>query len=198
MELKPESDPTAGWTTLRGLEYLSGVGELMAKKFPHQPLVIGSVSNEKGGYMKPHQSHQNGLDMDLYFFSTNGAQGPFFGASLSGQVTEKFDLAKNWEFFKALVGYRDDWVNVIFLHNTIKQALCKHAKAIGEPINEPNSVAFKTLQKLYPERYPGKTGGNWVYPDTHRNHAHVRLRCPRNVLRCEEKIIGLPKGTSCN
>jgi len=37
-------------------------------KYPHAPrIVIGDISRERGGPMDDHASHQNGLDVDVYF-----------------------------------------------------------------------------------------------------------------------------------
>lgn len=209
-DLSVQNDPGLAWATDRTVEILSSVAETMNAKYPDQPLVIANISHKNGGKVwgvkkngtkyLAQKSHQTGLDVDLYFYSTNkGQRGSFNGVDGNSPVTQ-FDMEKNWELFKSLCGAGPaDWVMVVFLHNVLKQGLCEYAKKIGEPVNDPNSLAYRTLRCLQPEKFP-VAGGKVHYVNSHNDHAHVRLYCPRTEGKtwgCGNTIVSLPAQTGC-
>ncbi|MFA6028574.1 MAG: penicillin-insensitive murein endopeptidase [Elusimicrobiota bacterium] len=51
-----------------GLMYVGG--QIKAAGGP--PMKVGDISNRKGGQIDRHKSHQNGLDVDIYFYYANG------------------------------------------------------------------------------------------------------------------------------
>jgi murein endopeptidase len=185
--VRTEYNKSAGWTTLRGLEFLDAIGRFMREKYPERPLYVGNASRQSGGKLGEQISHQNGLDLDLYFISKNSAtKGSFDGVHRNGQINRDFDVAKNWDLFKAIVNNRPDWIYVIFIHPALKNEMCRFAKASGEPVRDPNSAAYRTLRYLYPEA-------------NHFNHFHVRLNCPGNSLCYPSRPLFPPGYTNgCN
>lgn len=193
-KVTPEMD-RAGWGTQKANEYFSEVVGAVQAKFPGQFVTLGNVSKKMGGRLAPHSSHQTGLDLDVYFLSASNRKGSFVGCQ-GGRVSPEFDLAKNWEYFKILVGIRPNQVIAIFLHDCLKQALCAFAKKQGEPLSDPNSLAHKTLKTLVPESYYDRQKQTWIFPNTHHDHAHVRLTCP-DTKGCGNQNVSLPSHTGC-
>jgi murein endopeptidase len=192
--ITPEGD-RGGWGTQRSLDYFQEVVAAVQKKYPGQVVTLGNVSRKSGGYMAPHASHQTGLDLDVYFLSASNKPGSFVGCS-SGKLSPEFDLAKNWDYFKILVGIRQNQVIAIFLHDCLKQALCRFAKQKGEPVDSPGSLAHETLRTLVPETRVDRQTKRTVYANTHHDHAHVRLKCP-DTRGCGNWPVSLPKTTGC-
>src|SRR5688572_13813342 len=51
---------------------LAAVAEVRATHPNTPPLRVGDISRAPGGYIRPHRSHQNGLDVDLgYYYSSD-------------------------------------------------------------------------------------------------------------------------------
>lgn len=146
-------------------------------------LMIGDMSHENGGVAYGHNSHQNGLDVDIAFIRKNkteqdpdsitGFEEKFVSG---GKITSNFDLARNWALAKVIVS--TNRVDRIFANPVIKKALCKYAKSIGEYDSYAN-----VLHKI--DSY-----------SNHMDHYHVRLGCPLKSPKCESQQP-LPPGTGC-
>ncbi|MFA6092608.1 MAG: penicillin-insensitive murein endopeptidase [Elusimicrobiota bacterium] len=97
-----------------GLMYLGGM--LSLEGFP--PLQIGDVSDADGGRIDSHKSHQNGLDVDLWFYDRpNGGHDP----KANFRVLE---LLRNNPFFS---------VDMAFVSPRVKEMLVSEARAQGRP-----------------------------------------------------------------
>ena len=123
------------------------------------PIVVGDISDEDGGRLKRHQSHQGGRDVDLGFFFKNGAT-PQFVAGTAANL----DLAKNWALVRAIVTCTD--VETILLDTRIQRLLYKHALAIGEDKAWLDGVFHFVT---------GAKSAIVKHVAGHRNHYHVRF-----------------------
>ena len=126
------------------------------------PIVVGDISDEDGGRLKRHQSHQGGRDVDLGFFFKAGTAQQFVPGTAAN-----FDLAKNWALVRALVTCTD--VETILLDTRIQRMLYKYAMGIGEDQAWLNEVFFfaRGSKSAIVKHVPG-----------HRNHYHVRFYNP--------------------
>jgi murein endopeptidase len=126
------------------------------------PIVVGDISDEDGGRLKRHQSHQGGRDVDLGFYFKAGAT-QFFVAG----TTANLDLPKNWALVRSLVTCTD--VETILLDTRIQRLLYKYAMGIGEDQAWLNDVFFfaRGSKSAIVKHVPG-----------HRNHYHVRFYNP--------------------
>ena len=144
------------------------------------PLVVGDLGQPRGGPTPSgHRSHQNGLDVDLWYTQpqqpispgqTNFPPAPSVvelgtGKPLrawNGRVARLIELAAS-----------NPSVDRIFVHPGVKRALCKD----------------KTLRGPWLQRVRPWWG--------HQDHFHVRLRCPADSPDCVEPQA-LPIGEGCD
>jgi penicillin-insensitive murein endopeptidase len=147
-------------------ETIEAIGTALSKVhevYPDaHPIIVGDISDEDGGRLKRHQSHQGGRDVDLGFFLKAGAPQQFVAGTAAN-----FDLPKNWALVRSLVTCTD--VETILLDTRIQRLLYKYAMSIGEDQAWLNQVfAFARGSKsAIVKHVPG-----------HRNHYHVRFYNP--------------------
>ncbi len=151
------------WATAETVEAIESAVGTVHELFPDTPpLVIGDISDEDGGRLKRHQSHQGGRDVDFGFYHRSGAQPTFFMGS-----TANLDLARNWAFLRALVTRTD--VELILLDTRIQKILYKYALDLGE------DKAWLDRVFMFSRGYPDAIV---QHVPRHRNHYHVRFYSP--------------------
>ena len=141
-------------------------------------LLVGDLSQPVGGKMPfGHSSHQNGLDVDIWFYAVpNGGQPdkdvepPSMVDGAAGTL-----VPGRWQ-----IAYRDALyaaatfpeVNRIFVNPVIKLHLCE------------SESDTRWLRKIRP----------W---NGHDSHFHVRLNCPPGSPECVTQAA-IPPGDGCN
>lgn len=156
----------------------------LQEKYPSKDRIqVADMSQERGGAITRHASHQNGLDADVAFLRKNGTeQDPADDSGFAekfvsgGKVTANFDTARNWALAKIFVS--SGRVQRIFVNEAIKKAFCAHAKSSGELTS-----GAETLRRLR------VLAG-------HEDHFHIRLSCPKNSPQCSAQAE-VPEGTGC-
>ena len=147
-------------------ETIDAVDTVLAKVhelFPDaHPIVVGDISDEDGGRLKRHQSHQGGRDVDLGFFFKSGAVSHFVAGTAAN-----LDLEKNWALVRALVTCSD--VETVLLDTRIQRLLYKYASGIGEDQDWLDRV-FHFAR--------GSKSAILKHVAGHRNHFHVRFYNP--------------------
>lgn len=145
-------------------------------------VLVGDVAQPRGGRMKSsHKSHQNGLDLDIWFerparFDAEKLADP---PSLVDRKTETMakeggQLRMNARHIALLkTAAQSPKTARIFVNWAIKRHLC-------QTLTEDRDW----LQKLRP----------WYGHDA---HFHVRLNCPADSPECEPQAA-LPAGTGCD
>lgn len=174
-----------GFTTSDLMTLVGAAAKKVAQSYPGgERMQVGDSAQSGGGQVSGHQSHQNGLDVDLVYYRNNHYEqdvnetSGFVENFVDGQgVTANFDLERNWFFVKQLVA--SGKVNRIFMDVSIKRALCKYADTIGEK----QSFA-ETLRHIRP------------WPN-HFHHMHVRITCPNKSQRCVQQDPP-PEGHGCD
>ena len=143
------------------------------------PLIVGDLGQPRGGPTPSgHRSHQNGLDVDLWY--TPGPTIPR-GQTVVPPAPSVVDLRTGkvlpaWNNRVARLiemAASNAAVDRIFVHPGIKQALCKDKTRRGP-----------WLQRVRP----------WW---GHQDHLHVRLRCPADSPDCVVPQP-LPDGEGCD
>jgi penicillin-insensitive murein endopeptidase len=126
------------------------------------PIIVGDISDEDGGRLKRHQSHQGGRDVDLGFYFKAGAAQHFVAGTAAN-----LDLQKNWALVRSLVTCTD--VETILLDTRIQRLLYKYALGVGE-------------DKAWLDRVfhfaRGSKSAIVKHVAGHRNHYHVRFYNP--------------------
>jgi LysM repeat protein len=148
------------------------------RKFPgvHR-LAVGDISDENGGALQGHRSHQSGRDVDLgLYFKSQPAKYPreFVGAG-DGRLHLGATWALVWAFWRAhkLPG----GPQMIFLDYEVQGRLYEHARKQG--------VAKKVLHELlqWPDGRHARHGIVRHEPG-HADHLHVRFSCAPSDRSC--------------
>jgi murein endopeptidase len=154
-------DPANAWGTQETVDAIEHVAEEVHAAFPDAVLRVNHVGRQSGGWLRPHQSHQAGRDVDLGFYYQPGVD---VGAPRRTRE-QIIDPARNWALLRSLVINAD--VQFVLVDKRIQRVLYDYARAIGE------DKAW--LDKLL------------LGPDTlvkharrHRDHFHVRFYAPRS------------------
>ncbi|WP_347989153.1 penicillin-insensitive murein endopeptidase [Methylomonas sp. AM2-LC] len=149
-------------------------------------LLIGDLGQFRGGPMLyGHRSHQNGLDVDIWFLLSSHANERILTSdereiwSAASMVDAQANVvdSKQWTPAHAKIletAARQPEVDRIFVNPSIKQALCEQ--------KSPETVEW--LRKIRPW---------WKHDD----HFHVRLKCPAKNTLCESQQE-LPAGDGCD
>ena len=148
----------------------------VASAYPESQLVVGDLSRQGGGRLRPHRSHRSGRDVDLGFYLRDAAgerldRAPAFvamRASLRGVrrgVTYRFDVERNWAFVRALLEHPEIHPQYIFVARPMKRALLDHARDTGAP----DAIRERAARVLDQPR-----------GSPHWSHFHLRIFCPPN------------------
>jgi penicillin-insensitive murein endopeptidase len=139
-------------------------------------LVVFALSNEKGGPLKEHRSHQSGRDADLVFYAVDARGKPATSKKLAhfggdGVAKEglkekalRFDDERNWALVDALANDRDGRVTHIFVDAKLRNRL----------------LAFARKASIDEARIAKVTAVLFVGDDSEPLDAyfHVRVACP--------------------
>ncbi|MBC7427416.1 MAG: penicillin-insensitive murein endopeptidase [Bacteriovorax sp.] len=155
------------------IKLLTNAGEEFNKS--HKKIILGDLSQSRGGpTLTGHNSHQTGLDVDVWFKILTDKDQP----SLRALETEDMkpiselgdDQIKLIKFFAS-----DSSVERIFINPTFKKRLCSDNGALKLTSEEQH-----------------KMRAWWGHDD----HIHVRLKCPSDSPSCESQKP-VPEGTGC-
>lgn len=120
-------DPKRAWGTRETIAFLETAITTVAETcVPAHPLFIGHISNEDGGPLWPHRSHQSGRDVDLSFY--------YRGEALIGWYQRanaySLDEVSTWALLRAFITEAD--VEYIFIDRSVQRLLRRHALDVGE------------------------------------------------------------------
>ncbi len=136
-----------------------------------EPLVVGDMSLERGGYFAGHKSHREGLDADIGLFSGNARQTRFF----NDLDVSTFDVASNWILIRSFL--KTGLVERILLDNGLIELLRDYLTTTGELTAEEIDQVFPRT----PEDRWNRDGilhqGIVHHATGHRNHMHLRVLC---------------------
>jgi hypothetical protein len=144
--------------TVRSLR--AAVSELRAQ-YPDAPdATIGDISRKHGGYLRPHRSHQLGLDVDIGYFYAAG--GKWYAKANAGNL----DRELTWAFMKALIAQGN--VEYLFMDRGVQALLRQHA------LERSEDPAW--LDELFesPRNRDAMIRHTWG----HSTHFHVRFMDP--------------------
>jgi len=157
------------------------LGRALSKR-THALMMVGDLSQPRGGRMASmHRSHQNGMDVDIWFRLVDSARSANVrypeGRHPDSMVAPGgLELSRDWgEHQRFLLKATADHPRVdrIIVHPAIKRALCRSERGHRS-----------WLRKLRP----------WWGHDA---HFHIRLKCPRGSPRCRQQPPP-PTGDGCD
>jgi penicillin-insensitive murein endopeptidase len=167
--MKPERKRTFGHPQL--IDFITQLGERLEQD-KQGPLAVGDLGQARGGPApNGHASHQNGLDVDLWF-----AVGSAGAEQYSVVDLEKQKPNEHWSARVPVLlelAARDPHVSRIFVNAVIKRQLCE--QTVGD------------------RTWLGKLRPWWG----HNEHFHVRLSCPADSPECQPQAP-LGAGDGCD
>lgn len=171
--------------TIEIQDLISDAADFVGHEFPDAELLqIGDISQQLGGALPEHGSHQNGLDVDIVYLTKNGRlqsqNAPYWEEEFvkNGDISTNFHLERNLALFKYLIMNKS--VERIFVDRAIKSSLCAYALR-SNILNVPEIQ--ETLRRLRVEKL-------------HSTHFHLRISCPKTDLSCKSQSE-VPSGSGC-
>ncbi|MES2854539.1 MAG: penicillin-insensitive murein endopeptidase [Bdellovibrionota bacterium] len=172
------------WGSGMMISMLVNSASVFQQEYPGTVLKVGGISIQHGGTYSPHKSHQNGLDVDISFVGQTKYESVL---DAEGNVTAKFDLERNWDYWRLITsqqilvkGKIESAVSMILVDPRIKTHLCEQMKA-GVIPQEP--LDLEVMKRLRPTV-------------AHDDHFHVRLKCSPYYSQCISSRDYF-KGTGC-
>jgi len=138
--------------------------QVLAQYPASQPIVIGALSSENGGALRPHRSHQSGRDVDIAYFHTDKRALRRFEATDSGN----FDSERTWGFLETLL--YTGRVAFVFMDYNLQAML--YADLLDVGWSEDGLAGLFQ----YPAG-PSVPRGVIRHAAGHADHFHVRFRC---------------------
>jgi penicillin-insensitive murein endopeptidase len=156
----------------------------VAFRYPNARLTVGDLSQKTGGRFYPHKSHQSGRDVDLGFYMLNRGKEPVNfhrfmrfdpkGLAYGQGELYRFDSARNWALMEAALSHPTIDVQHIFVVNTVKRKLLRHAAKVG--------AAPQLIMKAKRVITQPRRGA------PHRTHFHMRIFCADDDQpRCKDR-----------
>jgi penicillin-insensitive murein endopeptidase len=176
----------ANYGTEALVDLVARVARTVAREAPGGVAAIGDLSHQTGGGSAQHKSHQDGRDVDVFFYATDAAGHParltdaMVHFSADGRALRwsppqgvrppprpvpayRFDARRNWAFVHALLTDPEAEVQWIFVQRSLGAALLREAAAEGDDPALLERAAFILHQPSDAE--------------PHDDHMHVRLYC---------------------
>lgn len=141
----------------------------------NQSIILGDLSQSRGGpTITGHNSHQTGLDVDVWFKVLAKNDIPSFKTTETEDMKAVSEIGPNQikliNFFA-----QDSSVERIFINPAFKKKLCEDTS--------PTKMSSEVQHKLR---------AWWGHDD----HIHVRLKCPKDSPLCTTQKP-IPEGTGC-
>jgi len=159
------------------VDVVAAAAEFVKQHYPdYGPIQLGDLSSDKGGKLRRHLSHQNGLDADIVYLShkktLQAPEAPRWEQDFirKRKVTDDFFFEGNLALFKFLI--HDSLVERIIVDKHIKKALCHYARETKQ-YNDP--AIQETLRRLRPAKF-------------HHTHFHMRIMCPIQDVDCRAQL----------
>jgi murein endopeptidase len=138
-------------------------------------LAVGDISQESGGQITQHHSHQSGRDVDIGLVYKSKPES--FPREFVHATADNLDCEATYALLEefAETAHEDGGVQVIFMDFTVQGLLYHWAQDHGEDQD--------ILDKLF--QYPNRGGSGLVrHVVNHDNHMHVRFKCPAADTSC--------------
>ncbi len=170
--------PYRAWGTRSTVEFTKRAIEETLELHPKaHVLAVGDLSQQGGGRVTDHHSHQSGRDVDLGLFYKRKPAG-YPNEFLPG-TDANLDSATMWTLISKLTATssKDGGVWAIFLDYDVQGVIYRYAKNHG--------VSEAKLGRIF--QYPHGRGANAGIVRHYRNHAHhihVRFKCTSAETSC--------------
>jgi murein endopeptidase len=151
-------EPTRSFGAPAAIRSIRGAVAQVRKLFPDcAPLHVGDISKKRGGYLRPHRSHQSGLDADLGYYYLHDEKW------YTVADADTLDRARTWALVKALIAQGN--VEYIFMDRSVQVLLKLHALRSDEDPEWLDELFETSSNEQALIRH------TWG----HRTHLHVRF-----------------------
>jgi len=153
-----------GWGTEMVVRSIERAVREVRRCHPDSPrLHVGDIARERGGWLRPHRSHQSGLDADIgYYYRTQATW-------YQHATAENLDAERTWTLVRALVEGGN--VEMIFMDVSVQRLLKAHLAKLPEQ-EQPREDLFSSATNK-----EGIIRHAWG----HATHFHVRFQDPAAV-----------------
>lgn len=140
-------------------------------------LAIGDLSDEDGGPLSGHRTHQSGRDIDLGFYFRDVPPG--YPDAFVPATRDNLDVDATWDLLEAFVSTarQPGGVELVYLDYEIQRLLYPAARRDGWTVEQLATV-FE-----YPDGR-GAPGRIVQHLWNHHDHLHLRVRCPPADAHC--------------
>lgn len=178
LRFNPQRDPAARFGTVEVVRALTNAGGIVDRELAGSLVTINDLSYAHGGPIPHHGSHQNGRDVDVFFYQLGPdgnpieSVGAFFDrdgravdfrdlADPSDDVPLRLDVPRTWRFVQALIEDTAANLQSIYLAEHLRTLLVDYARKSGAPAITVTRFGEMTCQPEYP----------------HDDHFHFRFYC---------------------
>ena len=160
------------WGTNETIEFLVDAFDYMARRHGDAPrLPIHDLSDEDGGRLRGHRSHQSGRDADIALYQTNCRS----SCSFRSVSPSRLDVENEW----ALISYwlEHDRVEYIFLDYRLQEVLYEYVEAQG--------ASEAQLDEWFQYPHGRRSARGMIrHEPNHADHIHVRFACDSDDAEC--------------
>jgi hypothetical protein len=170
--------PLRAFGTQLTVDHVTEVLSEVREKFPDQHVLgIGDISQERGGKMTQHASHQSGRDIDigLYYYEKPAN----YPADFVKATADNLDCEATFALVEgfAKTAHEDGGAMMIFLDYNVQGLLYDWARDHGYS----DDKLEKILQYPHGRGWSDSLVRHWP---NHDNHIHVRFKCPDADSSC--------------
>lgn len=160
--------PDQAWGRPEMIEVLTRAAEEMAWLMPEaDPIVVGDISTQYGGFLEGHKSHRAGVDADIGLYWGDGRMhlGGFRDVH-----PNNLDLEANWLLIRSLL--ETGLVERILLDQHLIRAIKRYTIESGE-------LTPEEADRVFPIGYTRMWTHTAVvhHAPSHKEHMHVRTFC---------------------
>jgi murein endopeptidase len=143
----------------------------------NKKLYMADTSDSNGGHIRPHASHQMGVDADIAYPSdVRGLKFPLVvNKNTRAYFPNNYSVGKTFELFKFYFSQPDIQVDRIFVDQRIITALCDYAKTQHETTGSNRDLVKKMFENMQHVR-------------GHGDHFHLRLKCSPYDPGCRARV----------
>lgn len=160
------------WGTNETIGAVLDAFDYMRARFDELPRVrVHDLSDEDGGPLRGHRSHQSGRDADIgYYHSRCRADCEYVGVAAS-----EVDVERQWALFRYWID--NDLVDYVFVDYSYQEVLYEYAEEQGASASQ--------LRAWF--QYPsGRNVARGIlrHEPNHRDHFHIRFSCDGEDASC--------------
>lgn len=176
--------PTRVWGTNETVTHLMTCIPRVKDKFRKGTgdIVIGDISKKGGGFLAPHKSHQNGLDVDIGYYLNGKKHSELV---FKNADPKNIDARRTWHLLQCFLDTRD--VEYIFVDYSLQKSLFNQARRSG--------MKKRQLKEVF--QYPRSRGihkGIIRHQQSHKNHFHIRFKQHGNGKGTSDEDARAPSG----